>query len=816
MAKEFQISFNILGQIQSTFGQSFATASDKMTALNTRVSGLKAQMKELDRDFKQNKVGVLEYSGSYEKLTTQLHNAQKAQRDFQKVVALQDKARSKRDSARSNMVGAIETAAIVAGPVYAAMGFESAMSGVAKQVDGARSATGELTDVFYEAQTRVMQASKDMMIMPDVMAKAFTMAAKSGVQGMENIDKFARMGIMMGTAFEAPADAITEQFAKIGSARGINLATEEGIAKLEALADTVNYLDDQSNASGADIISVLKRIAGTATSLLPTISNETLAGMSTAMLQMGETAETSGTALNSLFTKVAAAPTQAKSFHSALAQLGLTAEELQSGALKDGEGAIMNLFERIGQLDAASKNNVLAELFGSEHIDTLSKISGNYEQFIETIKKGSSEAAKGSMAREFEVQSENTAKQLEGLKASAARASIVLANVLLPPIKTLSGWLSTGADWVANFSREHSTLSNVLVTTGAAILGGTVALSGMAWAGWAVIYPLIQLYTWSKKVEIAQKAAALATRVMVGAQWLFNAAMTANPVGIIIVGIAALIATGYLLYENWDLIKQKSSEVWGVVVGWFGKAYEVATQFISELPGKIAYGVGYMIGFYASLPERAAYYFQYACVIAKHWTVALITSVIGLLLTLPDKATIAFDTFLSNATQWSMSVYDAVVNWFLQIPNKIMDAFNQASSYLDGLKNRLKNFTGTIGVSFSSGLEAGGTGVQVASNATGGIYGQGAFLTTFAENSPEAAIPLDGSPRALSLWTQAGEMLGVQPAGRAGDIQVSFAPVINAAGGNVQEIRQMLKAAEDELIDRLQAIQHQQRRTSYA
>lgn len=56
-------------------------------------------------------------------------------------------------------------------------------------------------------------------------------------------------------------------------------------------------------------------------------------------------------------------------------------------------------------------------------------------------------------------------------------------------------------------------------------------------------------------------------------------------------------------------------------------------------------------------------------------------------------------------------------------------------------------------------------GIPVAHNAIGGIYSQGSFLTTFAENSAEAAIPLDGSQRAKSLWVQAGEILGMLPNG---------------------------------------------------
>lgn len=63
----------------------------------------------------------------------------------------------------------------------------------------------------------------------------------------------------------------------------------------------------------------------------------------------------------------------------------------------------------------------------------------------------------------------------------------------------------------------------------------------------------------------------------------------------------------------------------------------------------------------------------------------------------------------------------------------------------------------------SASVSAAAGSYDVSHNAAGGIYRKGVFLTTFAENSAEAAIPLDGTPRAVSLWQQAGELLGVLP-----------------------------------------------------
>lgn len=54
----------------------------------------------------------------------------------------------------------------------------------------------------------------------------------------------------------------------------------------------------------------------------------------------------------------------------------------------------------------------------------------------------------------------------------------------------------------------------------------------------------------------------------------------------------------------------------------------------------------------------------------------------------------------------------------------------------------------------------GGSNIKVYQNAKGGIWNR-PILTTFAEKGPEAAIPLDRSNRAISLWEQAGAYLGM-------------------------------------------------------
>ena len=48
-------------------------------------------------------------------------------------------------------------------------------------------------------------------------------------------------------------------------------------------------------------------------------------------------------------------------------------------------------------------------------------------------------------------------------------------------------------------------------------------------------------------------------------QWLLNAAMSANPIGLVVVAIGALIAAGVLLWKNWDTVKEKAIAIWNSI-----------------------------------------------------------------------------------------------------------------------------------------------------------------------------------------------------------------------------------------------------------
>ena len=88
-------------------------------------------------------------------------------------------------------------------------------------------------------------------------------------------------------------------------------------------------------------------------------------------------------------------------------------------------------------------------------------------------------------------------------------------------------------------------------------------------------------------------------------------------------------------------------------------------------------------------------------------------------------------------------------------------------------------------------------------NYKGGIYPKGQFLTTFAEKSPEAAIPIDNSKRARELWTQTGQMLGMLPGSGGGYDSAQKDAFGNVVGMDIPEYNRIGEGdTEDVKIDK--------------
>ena len=92
---------------------------------------------------------------------------------------------------------------------------------------------------------------------------------------------------------------------------------------------------------------------------------------------------------------------------------------------------------------------------------------------------------------------------------------------------------------------------------------------------------------------VAHTVAAVASKIAIGAvaaaQWLLNAAMAANPIGIVIVAITALVAAGIALWKNWDKVVEFFKRAWSNIKMFFlNGIYNVLdslSKFTKFIPG---------------------------------------------------------------------------------------------------------------------------------------------------------------------------------------------------------------------------------------
>ena len=64
---------------------------------------------------------------------------------------------------------------------------------------------------------------------------------------------------------------------------------------------------------------------------------------------------------------------------------------------------------------------------------------------------------------------------------------------------------------------------------------------------------------------VAMTATTVATGVWTAAQWLLNAALDANPIGLVVLAILALIAVVILIIKHWGTIKDVTIDVWNAI-----------------------------------------------------------------------------------------------------------------------------------------------------------------------------------------------------------------------------------------------------------
>lgn len=723
--KVFEFALAIGGKVNASLKNAMKIAQD-------RVRGLEQAQQRLNQQYARGQMTAGQLADRHRRLASEIDRVTKAQSKYAKASALANKMQGMRDKAGNIALkaGAI-TGAAIAFPVKAAMDFEDAMAEVRKVVDF------DTPEQFKEMGNDIQELSTKIPMTANEIAELVAAGGQSGI-AREELTRFAEDAGKMGVAFDISAQEAGETMAKFRTA--FKMSQDDVVE----LADKINYLGNTTAASAPKITDVVRRIGPLGK--VGGLASGSIAAIGASMIGAGVESEVASTGIKGLILSLTAGESATERQASALQKLGFDAKQMAVDMQQDANGAILKLFRSLKNIDASERTAVARNLFGKESLQAITPLFDNLEELEKNLGKvGDKTQYADSMQKEFDARAATLSNDLILLKNAARNLMVTIGNELTPTVKVGASILKGAAMFLKDFAKEHETLTKIVVIGGAAIGVLTTLVAGAAWAFLSIAYPIQQArtmllafnlannanivttgiaiarskaYVTAQAIQsIATKGVAIATNLWTAAQWALNAAMTANPIGLVIVGIAALVAAGIWMYQNWSEI----------------------TAFMSNM-----------------------------------WEGA--------------KAAVA-------------SFVDTIRNLF----SPIFDWLQEKWSSIKEL------FSSPIQASVSAGAAS---DVQIDSNAAGGIYGKGAFLTTFAEESGESAIPHAPTRRNIDLLAKTNAIMG-NPLG-GGGVTASFAPTINISGNaDVQEVQSVLEDQMRKFEEMLRRVQNKERRLSY-
>lgn len=303
-----------------------------------------------------------------------------------------------------------------------AMAFESAMADVAKVVNF------ETQSEFQAMNKTVMDMAGRIPMAADGIAAIIAAAGQSGV-AKQDLAEFAEQAAKMGVAFDLTGDQAGKMMSDWRA--GMNLT----LPQVYSLADAVNHLSNNMNATAPALGEVIQRVGAVA--MVCGLSETKVAALGAAFLSAGASPEVAATALKSFTTTLVKGTAMSKDQAAAFASIGLSATQLAKDMQTDAQGTIFKVLEAIAAKPKELQMSLLTTMFGQEALGSIAPLlqnMGNLSQAFELV--GDKANYAGSMQAEFDTRSKTVANTLQLLSNKLTNLAISVGNAFLPSI----GW----------------------------------------------------------------------------------------------------------------------------------------------------------------------------------------------------------------------------------------------------------------------------------------------------------------------------------------------------------------------------------------
>ena len=250
-----------------------------------------------------------------------------------------------------------------------------------------------------------------------------------------------------------------------------------------------------------------------------------------------------------------------KEMKNAMEKYGVELVKNADGSV-DLMGTMQNLRSTLGELDQTTQAQALASIFGKEAMSGWASIvnasEGDFNKLTDAINN-----SEGSAKKMADTMLEGSQGALIEMKSALEGVAITIGERLTPFLEKLADGVSKVCEWFQNLSPATQTFLM--------IVAGLVASIG----------PLLLIIGSAITLFANLSIVAGALGISIGA--------LCAPILAVVAVIGAIIAIGFLLVSNWDLIKEKASEVWKIVCDawnnmcdWISKACNNIGNWISK------------------------------------------------------------------------------------------------------------------------------------------------------------------------------------------------------------------------------------------
>lgn len=677
------------------------------------------------------------YKKKLKEVNEELKKQEKLKKDLSKAQAISDMGDQFSKKGSEQLRRGAATGAALAIPVKFYMDVEESQADL-------RKILGKEAEKYYDDLAELSKNGPLSQIEINEIAGSL---AQSGIKG-EDIVAYSDMAGKMKVAFDISTDEAGTFLAK--TKEQLNLSKDE----LFSYMDTLNMLSNNYSVTAAQLADVSARTGGFAKSI--NLSKESNMAFATSLISTGVTAEQTSTVLGKLYSELSQGA-NTKNKAAALEQLGFDPRTINKEMAENAEGTILKVLEKIKNSNVADKSALISDIFGSDKsvINGLSVLSENLDGVKEKLDKAKQAVSENEKVNgEYEDRLNTLTNQLKIFRNNAFNALADIGKSIAPELKETLNTLKEFAGKIANFIKENPKLVAFIVK----MIAGFAAMNlGMGVANKLLLGPFAKGVGWlykfgafkskggvffalKKMFPLASKLFGTFVKIgtFIGGKFIgiikmvglaLKAAFIANPVGLIIVAIVAVIAIFVLLYKKcewfrkgvdkaWKAIKEGFKATWTWIKNKFHALMELGAKVWAKIKEYKALFIPF-IGIFVVLYQKCEWFRNGVNAIWK-----------------------AIKNAFTNTWQWIKDKFNAL----LEIGSNAWNGLkNSATAIIDKIKEAFSGFFDWINKKWESLKNFGsklnpfnwfkGEG-EVAQNYSGTNY-FGGGLTTLAERGAE-------------------------------------------------------------------------------